>query len=167
MEWLQHHMRARLAEAHSESNVLNLRPALSPTEEVGAKVIGLVEWAIAHIRQADQEAADRHARADILARNAIEQVNTAEERVRACDIARRAAEAQVERTSVKIRQIEMDLERMAAELAAARTKISATEVRAREAEKRAAEAENALERIEKSIHTLLSERRFSSGEVAA
>ncbi len=167
MDWLQHHMRTRLAEAQSDSNVLSLRPALTPTDEVGAKAIGLVERAIAHIRQTEEEAADRHARADMLARNAIEQVKMAEERARASDLARRAAEAQAERASVKIRQIEMDLERMAAELATAQTKISATEIRAREAEKRAGEAENALERIEKSIHALLSERRFSSGEVAA
>jgi hypothetical protein len=167
MEWLQHHMRERLAEAQSESNVLSLRPSLTPTEEVGAKALKLVERAIEHIRHTEQESAERHARADVLARKSVEQLNSAEERARGSEMARRAAEAQVERASVKLRHMETELERAAAELAAAQTEILASENRARDAEKRATEAENALKRIATSIYAFLVERRLSTSEVAA
>ena len=167
MEWLQHHMRQHFAEAQSETKVLSLRPNLTPTEEVGAKAVELVERAIEHIRHTEQDAAERHARADMLARKSIEQLNSAEERARGAEMARRAAEAQVERASVKLRQMEVELERVAAELAAAQTKISVTENRARDAEKRATDAANALKRIETSIYALLVERRLSTPEIAA
>ncbi len=167
MEWLQNHMRQHVAGAQSGTNVLSLRLGLSPTEQAGAKALELVERAIEHIRQTEQDAAERQARADMLARKSIEQLNTAEERARGSELARRAAEAQLERASVKLRQMDTELERAAAQLAAAQTKISASENRAREAEKRATDAENALKRIETSIYALLGESRWSSPERAA
>ncbi len=167
MEWLQHHMRKHLAEAEGASNIISLDPQLRATEDLGAKAVELVQRAIEHIRHTEQDAAERHARADMLARNAIEQLNTVQERARCSELARRAAEAQVERTSVKLQQMEMELERAAAELAAAQTKIRVTENRARDAEERATEAENALKRVETMIHAFLFEKRLSTGDIAA
>ncbi len=167
MEWLQEHMRQHLAEAHGESNVFSLRPNDTQAEAVGAKALDLVERAIEHIQHTEQDAAERRAHADMLARKAIEQLNAAEEKARGSEMARRSAETQAERASVKLLQMEKERERLLSELAAAQTKISATEHRARDAEKRATEAENALKRIETSIHSLLVERRLLAGEVEA
>jgi chromosome segregation ATPase len=167
MEWLQHHMRKHLAEAEGATNIISLAPRLTATEELGAKALKLVQRAIEHIRHAEQDAVEKDARADMLARNAIEQLNTMQERARCSELACRAAEAQVERTSVKLQHMEMELERAAAELAAAQTKIRATENRARDAEKRATEAENALKRIETMINALLFDKRLSTGDIAA
>jgi chromosome segregation ATPase len=167
MEWLQEHIRKHLAESHAESNVLNLRPQPSQAEDLGDRAVGLVERAIQHIRDVEQEAVARHARAETLARDAIQELNKAQERVRAAEAARWAAESCVDGATAKLREMEMQLERMAANAAAARTKIAAAEGRARDTEKRAAEAEKALERIETVIQTLLLEKRLSVSEVAA
>jgi chromosome segregation ATPase len=169
MEWLQQHMRKHLAEVQGEANVLSLRPHPIPVEDVGVRALELVERAIQYIQDTEQEAVERHARADTLARNAIEELSSAEERVRAAESARRAAEAQIDGTTAKLREMEIQLERTAANAAAAQTKISAAEKRAREAENRATEAENALKRIEAVIHALMLEKRLSDprGKVAA
>ncbi len=167
MEWLQHHMRKHLVEGHSEANVLSLRHQPSLTPGTGARALELVERAIEYIRRTEQDSAERHARAESLARNAIEQLNTAAERLRFSEAARRAAEGQFEGAAAKLRETETELERTAAALTAAQTKISAVESRAHEAEMRATEAENALKRIEASVNSLLLARQLSSGEVAA
>ncbi len=167
MEWLQEHMRRHLAEAKGESNVLSLRPQTSSVEEVGVRAVELVERAIQHIQTVEEEAAGRHARAETLARNALEELKSAEERVRAAESARWTAESRVDGATARLREMEIQLERAAASVAAAQTKIAAGEVRARDAERRATEAENALKRIETLIHTLMLEKRLSRGEVAA
>jgi chromosome segregation ATPase len=169
MEWLQQHMRNHLAEIQGETNVLSLRPHPIPVEDVCVRALKLIERAIQYIQDTEQEAVERHARADTLARNAMEELNSAEERVGAAESARRAAEARIDGATAKLREMEGQLERTAANAAAAQTKISATEKRAREAENRAAEAENALKRIETVIHAIMLEKRLSDprGEVAA
>ncbi|HEY1542380.1 MAG TPA: hypothetical protein VGG01_08220 [Xanthobacteraceae bacterium] len=158
MDWMQQHMRRHLAEGQGEPNVLSLRSEPAQSGEVGAKTLELVERAVEHIRQTEQAAAERHARAEMLARRTIEQVNAAEERARSSEMALRAAETQAERNSLKLQQMELELQRAATELAAARTDTSAAESRARDAERRAAEAENALKSVEATIRRLLTER---------
>jgi chromosome segregation ATPase len=169
MEWLQEHMRKHLAEAQGESNVLSLRPQPLPVEEVGVRAVDLVERAIQYIRDTEQAAAERHARAETLARSALEELKSAEERVRAAESARRAAEARTDGAIAKVREMEIQLERTAANAAAAQTKISVAEERARNAERRANEAESALKRIETVIHSLLLESRLTNSvaDVAA
>lgn len=167
MEWLQEHMRKHLVETPRESNVLSLRAQPSPVEDIGVRAVELVERAIQHIQHTEEEAAARHARAEMLARNAIEELQKAEDRVRAAESARWAAEARVDGAGARLRDMEIELERAAANAAAAQTKISAADERAKDAEKRATEAENALKRIETLVHTMMLEKRLSTGEVAA
>jgi hypothetical protein len=71
MDWLDEYMRKHLAEAPAESNVLTMRPQPSLIEEVGARTVELVERAIQHIQNVQEEAAATHARAETLARSAI------------------------------------------------------------------------------------------------
>ena len=160
MDWLDEHMRKHLAETPGESNVLTLRPQPSLIEEVGARTVELVERAIQHIQNVEEEAAATHARAETLARNALERLKLGEERVRAAESARQAAEARIEEATAKLRDMEIQLERTAANAAAA-------EERARDAERRATDAENALKRIETLVHTLMLEKRLSTGGVTA
>jgi chromosome segregation ATPase len=167
MEWLQQHMRKPIAEVQGETNVLSLRP--QPVDDVGLRALELVERALQYIRDTEQEAVERHARAEMLARNAIAELKSAGERVRAAELARRTAETQKDGATAKLREMEIQFERTAANAAAAQMKISVAEKRAREAESRASEAENALKRIETVIHALMLEKRLSAprGEVAA
>ncbi len=167
MEWLQEHMRKHLVEAKADSNVLSLRPQPSPAEEVGVRAVEMVERAIQHIQTVEEEAAARHARAETLARNALDELKSAEERVRAAESARRAAEARVDGATARLREMEIQLEQAAAGVAAAQTKISTAEERARDAERRATEAQDALKRIETLIHTMMLDKRFNRSEAAA
>ena len=166
MQWMQQHMRKHLAEGEGEPNVLSLRPEPSPPGEAGADTLELLEQAIEHFRHTEQAAAERHVRAEMLARRTMEQVSAAEERARSSEMALRAAETQVERGALKLQQMELELQRAATELAAARTETSAAESRARSAERRATEAENALKNVETKIRRLLSERGLSIGAAA-
>jgi chromosome segregation ATPase len=166
VEWLQDHMRKHSVDAQRESNVLSLRPS-SQDEQFGLRAVELAERAIQHIRDTEQQAADRHARAEALARNAIEELQKAEHRVRAAEHARRAIEARFDQAHATLRDMEIQLERAAADAAAAQTKISAAQEETRNAEKRAAEAENALKRIETMLDALLAERRLSTRQIAA
>lgn len=170
MEWLQERMRRHLAEAPwtglPNSNVLALRPQPS-AEEVGGRAVDLAERAVRHIRNVEQEAAERHARAEMLARNAIEKLNKAEERVNTAESARREASARVDEMSARLRDVELQLERTAASAAVAQTKAATAEQRMRDAERRATEAEDTIKRIEKALRTLLSEERLSACEIAA
>jgi len=111
MDWLDEHMRKHLAETPGESNVLTLRPQPSLIEEVGARTVELVERAIQHIQNVEEEAAATHARAETLARNALERLKLGEERVRAAESARQAAEARIEGATAKLRDMEIQLER--------------------------------------------------------
>ena len=105
MEWLQEHMRKRLAEFHGESNVLSLQAQTLQDEQLGLRAVGLAERAIQHIRDTEQQAADRHARAEALARDAIENVKKAEDRVRDAEYSRRAMEARFEQADARLRDM--------------------------------------------------------------
>ena len=165
MEWLQEHMRKILDEAEEhtpKSNVLSLLPQISPAEDVGVRALELVERAIKYISDTQDEVAARHARAETLARNAIERLKSAEERVYAAESAHQAAVVRIADVCAQLREAEIQLERTAANATSAQTRISAAEERARVAEMRAIDAENALKRIEAVIRTQIFETRPSS-----
>jgi len=168
MEWLQEHMRKRLAEAEAESTVVSLGRQASQDDHLGLRAVELAERAMNHIRNAEQQAADRYARAEALARHAIDELRKAEERVRAAEYARRAIEAQFEQAAARLGEMEIQLERAEANAAAAaETKIRAAQEQARAADKRAADAESALKRIETMLDTILMEKNLSPHRRAA
>src|SRR5215813_6832060 len=112
MEWLRQRTRTHVDDPHGEtqtSNILTLHPAVD--EDVGARALCLLEKAVQYIRETEGEAAARHDRAEALARNAIDQLKSAQERVRAAESANRAAEARTEQVSTRLRDVELQLER--------------------------------------------------------
>jgi len=167
VQWLEDHMRKHLVDADRENNVLVLRPQSPQDEHVSLRIVELAERAIQHVRDTERQAADRHARAEALARNAIEELQKAERRVRAAECARLAIEARFEQVHATLRETEIQLERAAADAEAAQTQTSAALEPARNAEKRAAEAENALKRVETMLVALLSDKKLSSPQIAA
>ena len=168
MDWLQDHMRKHLAQPDGDGNILRLRAqAQTPPEQLSLRAVKAAERVIQHIRDTEQDAADRHARSEAIARDAIEELSRAEERMRAAEQARRASEARCAQADAKLRSMEADLERATANAAAFQTKLSVAERAAREAERRATEAETALKRIETMIDALFVQQGQSMQQTAA
>lgn len=185
MDWLREHMRelvtssnARSSETESEDNILSFRRQSSPPKNPGAAALDLVYQAAELIGDVDSYAAETHARAEALAKQAIEKLKIAEERVRSAESARRAAETsniefreRVEKEfNVKIQEIETAMEQAASRIAATEAQLTAADERATAAEMRANEAENALKRIEAAIQTQILSKRpggFSTRSVKA
>ena len=175
--WLREHMRDYIANssvAESANNILSFKH--QSAKNPGAAALDLVYQAAELIGEVDNCAAERQARAETLAEQAIEKLKIADDRVRSANSARLAAEAEVKQfsdrvekeVSIKIQEIEKAIEQMAFGIAASEARLSAAEQRARNAEIRADEAENALKRIEEAIRTRILQKRFSdsSGRAA-
>ena len=161
--WLRNYMRAHIdhhSAVGSAENILDLRR--SPISEIspGAGVLDLINQAADLVRDIDDHAAERHSRAEMLAKQAIEKVEIAEARVRSAESGRLAAEAETKEFSDRLREVEKVIEQTASRIAAAEGQLSVAEQRARTAEMRADEAEDALKRVEEAIRTQILERRF-------
>jgi exonuclease VII large subunit len=177
-DWLLEHMRGHIANtgvANSSDNVFDFPLPSNATKNPGAAALDLVYQAAELIEQVDNYAAEKHARAEMLAKQAIEKLNIAHERVRSADSARLAAESSVKefseqverRLAVKIQEIERVMEQTASRMAANEAQLTAAEQRAKAAETRAAEAEDALRRIEQTLRTqILEKRRSGPGKIA-
>jgi HSP90 family molecular chaperone len=162
--------------ATSVDNILSFKHQSHSAKNPGAAVLDLVYQAADLIGGIDNYAAERQARAEALARQAIEKLKIADDHVRSAEAARRASEAEIEQfsdrvekeVSIKVQEIEKAIEQMASGMAATEARLSAAEQRARNAEMRADEAENSLKLIERAIRTRILEKRFdgSSGRVA-
>ena len=153
---LREHMRAHIANysaVGSAENILSLRRPPNSETSPGAAVLNLIYQAADLIRDVDDCAAERQARAETLAKQAIEELKIAHARVRSAESERRAAEAEIKELSVRVQEVEKAMERATSHVAAAETQLSAAEQRTRTSEMRANEAENALRRIEEAIRT--------------
>jgi exonuclease VII large subunit len=171
LDWLQEHMRAHIANSsvtNSTDNILNFQHPPYTAKNPGAAALDLVYQAVELIGDVDNYAAERQARAEALASQAVEKLKIADDRVRAAESARRAAEAEIEamndrvekEISAKVQEIEETMERTASRIAATEVQLTAAEQRAKAAELRADEAENALKRIEEAIRTQIIEKRL-------
>jgi exonuclease VII large subunit len=163
-DWLRGHMRDHVANSSmvdSADNILNFQRPPYSAKNPGAAALDLVYQAAELIGDVDNYAAERQARAENLAKQAIEKLKIADDRVRSAESARRAAEAEIKEfsdrvekeLSVRLQEIEEAMEQTASRIAATEAQLSAAEQRARTAEIRANEAENALKRIEEAIRT--------------
>lgn len=176
--WPQAHMRDCIANStvvDQADNILNLlRPSASAMNP-GAAALDLVYQTAELIEEVDNHAAERLARAETLAKQAIEKLNIAHDRVRSAESARLTAEAEIKEFSdqvkikltVKIQEIEQAMEQTASHMAATEAQLTAVEQRANSAELRAIEAENALRRIEEALRTQIIERRMGNSRRSA
>ena len=161
-DWLRGHMRDHVANSSmvdSADNILNFQRPPYSAKNPGAAALDLVYQAAELIGDVDNYAAERQARAENLAKQAIEKLKIAD--VRSAESGRRAAEAEIKEfsdrvekeLSVKLQKVEEAMEQTASRIAATEAQLSAAEQRARSAEMRANEAENALKRIEEAIRS--------------
>jgi exonuclease VII large subunit len=162
--WLREHMRDHIANhgaLDSAENVLSFQSSPNSKMNPGAAALDVVYQAAELIRDVDNYAAERHARAETLARQAIEKLKIAHDCVQSAESRRLAAEAEIKEfsdrvgkeLSVKLQKIEEAMEQTASRIAATEAQLSAAEQRARTAEMRANDAENALKRIEEAIRS--------------
>jgi chromosome segregation ATPase len=162
--WLRDHMRDHIANhsaLDSPENVLSFQSSPNSKMNPGAAALDVVYQAAELIRDVDNYAAERHARAETLARQAIEKLKIAHDCVQSAESRRLAAEAEIKEfsdrvgkeLSVKLQKIEEAMEQTASRIAATEAQLSAAEQRARTAEMRANDAENALKRIEEAIRS--------------
>jgi hypothetical protein len=154
--WLREHMRDHIANTSvvdSAENIFSFRRPPYSAKNPGAAALDLVYQAAELIRNVDDHAAERQARAETLAKQAIEELKIAHARVRSAESERRAAEAEIKELSVRVQEVEKAMERATSHMATAETQLSAAEQRTRTSEMRANEAENALRRIEEAIRT--------------
>jgi uncharacterized protein (DUF2384 family) len=170
-DWLREHMRNHIADysaVDSADNVLSFKSPPNSAKNPSAAALGLVYQAVELIRDADDYAAERQARAETLAKQAIEKLKIADVRVQSAESGRLAAEAEIMECSVRVQAVENVMEQTASRLATAEAQLSAAEKLVRAAEMRANEAEDALKRIEEAIRTQILEKRFgdSSRRVA-
>ena len=170
-DWFRAYMddtRPKTSAANSEDNIMNFGLAPYPAKNPGAAALDLVYQAAELIGDVDNYAAERQARAEALATQALEKLKVADDRVRAADSARRAAEAGMQEFSDRVekqlngrvQELEKEMERLVPRLASTEGQLAAALQRAKAAELRAKEAENALKRVEETIRTKILEKRL-------
>jgi len=176
--WLREHMRDHITDnsaVNLAENVLSFRRPPYSAKNPGAAALDLVYQVAELIGNADDYAAARHARAETLAKQAIEKLKIADACVRSAESGRRAAEAKIKKFSdrvekefsIRVQEVEKLIERANARMAAAEAQLSAAEKRTRTAEMRANEAENALRRIEEALRTQILEKKLGNPRTAA
>ena len=168
MDWLREHMRNHIAN-HSAldpaETVLSFKRPPNTEMNPAAAALDVVYQAAELIRDVDNYAAERHALAETLAKQAIEKLKIAHDCVQSAESRRLAAEAKIKEfndrverdLSVRLQEVEKVMEQAASRIAAAEAQLSAAEQRARIAEIRANEAENALKRVEDEIRVRIFE----------
>ncbi len=119
MKWLRAHMREHIADdraVYPEKNVLSFRRPLFSAENStktipGTRALDLVCQAAEIIRNSDDYAAERQARAETLAKQAIEELKIAHARVYSAETKQQAAEAALKNLIVKVDNLERAIER--------------------------------------------------------
>src|SRR5450631_3880095 len=167
--WLRDHMRDYITNhsaLDSPENVLSFQRSPNSKMNPGAAALDVVYQAAELIRDVDNYATERNARAETLARQAIEKLKIAHDCVQSAESRRLAAEAEIKEfsdrvgkeLSVKLQKVEEAMEQTASRIAATEAQLSAAKQRARTAEMRANDAENALKRIEEAIRSRILDK---------
>jgi hypothetical protein len=142
-------------------NVFRFHHAALPAEredtdqDHGPAALQLVYQLADVVRSREEHAAQVEARAQALGKRALDELNLAEERLRATEVSRNAAEAALEKANATLHEFEATLKHTGARIAAAETQLSDALRRAKTAETRAAESEMALQRLEDAIRVQL------------
>ena len=119
MHWLRTHMRNHIGNDRPvgpEKNILSFRRPLHSAENSkntisGATALDLVCQAAEIIRNNDDYAAEKQARAETLAKQAIEELKIAHARVHSAEAKQQAAEAALKNLIVKVDNLERAIER--------------------------------------------------------
>ena len=143
MHWLRTHMRNHIGNDRPvgpEKNILSFRRPLHSAENSkntisGATALDLVCQAAEIIRNVDDHAAERQARAEALAKQAIEELKIAHARVRSAESKQQATEAALKDLIVKVHSLEKAMERAISHLAVADEQVAAAEQQTRTAER--------------------------------
>jgi hypothetical protein len=159
----------------SATNILNFRRSPNSELNPGAAALDLVYQAAELIGNVDNYAAERQARAETLARQAIEKLKIADARVLSAETEVRAANAEIKEfsermekeISIRMQEVEKLMEQANSSMAAAEAQLSAAEQRARNAEVRANEAESALRRVEEALRTQILQKNLGNPRGAA
>ena len=164
MEWSkdQHRNETGRPGVDSSSGVIRLRRTPSSTETPAETAIDLVYQAAEVLQGIENRAVETTTRAHDLARQATEQLQMAESRIRALQSAQSAAEAALQEANNRADQAEQAVKTTEAQIADMANRVAAAEQRARNAETRAIEAEKTLIRIEDAIRSQLLARRSSA-----
>jgi DNA repair exonuclease SbcCD ATPase subunit len=172
VHWLRDHMRDRMANPkgiYQPDNILDLLPTTE--DDPGAAALSLISQAAQIIEDFEKAAAEKQARAETLAKKAVERLKIADERVRTAETAQRAIETDFKYLSdqfaTHIQEIRQAMEETSSRMAATEAQLTAAEQRAKNAEKRATQAENALRRIEKALGNQIIEKRLNDPKKAA
>ena len=107
VNWLREHMRDHIANysaVDSAENILDFRRPPNSAKNPGAAALDLVYQAAELIGDVDNYAAEREARAETLAKQAIEKLKIADDRVRSAESARLAAEAEIKEFSDRLQR---------------------------------------------------------------
>ena len=181
MDWVRGHMRAHItspgsAKPAAEDILLKYRrPVIAaetrnglPDGDDSPATLRLAYQLVEVLRSKEDHAAEIEARAQALAKRAIEELNLAETRIRSAEIARNAAEADRNEANARVEEFEGALKHMEARISTAENQLSVAVLRAKTAETRAAESEEALRLLEDAIRThLLAARGQASSRSAA
>jgi chromosome segregation ATPase len=160
-DWLREYMRVHIANSGVvEAKESNEKPGRPPDSEtkLGAEALYIVNQAAEFIAEIDRFAAEKQARAETLANQAIQRLEIADGRVRSAESARLAAKAEINELSDKLQQALTAMEQMASRLADTEAKLSAAEQRTRYAETRASDAEKALKQVEEVVRNRILPR---------
>ena len=136
----------------------NVRGAILSEYTGGVAAIDLVNQAAQVIQSIEDQAAETKMRAHDLARRAAEQLNFAERRV-GSELAQSAAEASLNEANARADQAEQGTRIAQAQIADIEDRLCTAEDRAKNAEARAIEAEKTLIRVEEAIRSQLLAKR--------
>ena len=156
VDWLREHMRDHIANnsaVDSAEDILSLKRPPNSETKPGAAALDLVYQAAELIREVDNYAAERQARAETLAKQAIEKLEIADARVRSAESVRLAAEAEIKELRDRLQEVEKVMEQTASRMAATEAQLSAAEQRAREPLN--------CEQTKSKMHSSSSRRRFA------
>jgi predicted nuclease with TOPRIM domain len=129
-----------------DGNIMPVTALPATQASNGASAQNLIQQVADLFKRVDGYAAERHARADALARQAIEKLKAAEERVRLAELGRRNAEAELAALSERVEDFRLKIAEMGTVFEQRATELA-------RAEKRANDVEEALRIVETTILT--------------
>jgi septal ring factor EnvC (AmiA/AmiB activator) len=159
MNWLEAEIKTQVAKRASGNNserVVQLPIGnFNPPSDEAASAIDLVSEAAAAMKELENRAAEKMARAQSLVTDAAEKLRQLEARLQNAEAARQRAEAD-------LRQADAEVERLSRELATTADLLAAAEQRANQEEKRANEAEDTLNRVLSAIRAQFPRKKDSA-----
>jgi chromosome segregation ATPase len=160
MHSLEQHMRDCIRNSASIDSTENLLrfprggAGSSQYDSTGA-ALRLVSQVAESIRNIQDRANESEARTKTMAEKAVEQLHLADARIQSAEEARRVAEENLYKISIRLEEAETELIRTISRIATADAQLSSAEDRLRASDMRATNAEKAFKQLEQAIHAQL------------